>query len=67
MIYKKEGVTGLWRGTSLALFGVSNGAIQFMAYEEMKQWGFSRKRRQFEKEGRIMTPEDDKLVSASIN
>ena len=64
-ILRTEGVAGLWRGTSLALFGVSNGAIQFMAYEEMKRWGFERKRKQFAKTGRIMTPEDDKLVSSS--
>jgi solute carrier family 25 folate transporter 32 len=57
-------VAGLWRGTSLALFGVSSGAIQFMAYEEMKQWAFDRKRKQFAKKGQIMTPEDDKLVSS---
>jgi solute carrier family 25 folate transporter 32 len=56
-------MSGLWRGTSLALFGVSNGAIQFMAYEEMKRWGFERKRNQFAKKGRTMSPEDDKLVS----
>jgi len=56
-------VAGLWRGTSLALFGVSNGAIQFMAYEEMKRWGFERKKEQFATKGQKMTPEDDKLVS----
>jgi len=64
-IYKTEGVPGLWRGTSLALFGVSNGAIQFMAYEKMKEWGFKQKRRRFEKEGRIMTTQDDKLSNTS--
>lgn len=62
-IVKTEGVRGLWRGTTLALFGVSNGAIQFMAYEEMKKWGFDRKKRQFAKAGREFTPTDDKLVS----
>ena len=62
-ITRTEGLAGLWRGSSLALFGVSNGAIQFMAYEEMKRWGFERKKRQFEKAGLIMTPGDDKLVS----
>lgn len=34
-----------------------------MAYEEMKRWGFARKRSQFAKAGRSWTPEDDKLVS----
>lgn len=62
-ISRTEGLAGLWRGSTLALFGVSNGAIQFMAYEEMKRWGFERKKRQFEKVGRVMTPGDDKLVS----
>ena len=61
-IYKSEGLKGLYRGTSLALFGVSNGAIQFMCYEELKRWGFERKRRQFEKAGREWTTNDDKLV-----
>ncbi len=65
-IYRNEGLSGLYRGTSLALFGVSNGAIQFMAYEEMKRWGFERKRRQFAKDGREYTPQDDKLVSQNI-
>jgi len=49
----------------LALVGVSNGAVQFMAYEEMKRWGFEQKRKQFEKAGQAMGPEDDKLVSPS--
>lgn len=60
---RTDGIAGLFRGTSLALFGVSNGAIQFMAYEEMKRWGFERKKKQFQKAGRPWTPEEDKLVS----
>ncbi|RDX52956.1 mitochondrial FAD carrier protein [Polyporus arcularius HHB13444] len=64
-IYRNEGLSGLYRGTSLALFGVSNGAIQFMAYEEMKRWGFERKRRQFAKDGREYTPQDDKLSNTA--
>lgn len=37
-IYRTEGIRGLYKGAGLALFGVSNGAIQFMAYEELKKW-----------------------------
>ncbi|PWN19233.1 mitochondrial carrier, partial [Microstroma glucosiphilum] len=37
-IYTTEGVRGLWKGAGLALFGVSNGAIQFMAYEQLKRY-----------------------------
>lgn len=37
-IYKTEGIRGLYRGAGLALFGVSNGAIQFMAYEQLKRY-----------------------------
>lgn len=63
-IYRAEGLHGLYRGTSLALFGVSNGALQFMCYEELKRWGFARKRKQFAKAGKEYTHADDKLVSA---
>jgi solute carrier family 25 folate transporter 32 len=62
-IIRTEGVSGLWRGSTLALFGVSNGAIQFTAYEEMKRWGFEQKKIQFAKQGRVMSVGDDKLVS----
>lgn len=44
-VTRTEGFRGLYRGTSLALFGVSNGALQFMAYEEMKKWGFLQQRK----------------------
>lgn len=37
-IYCTEGLRGWYKGAGLALFGVSNGAIQFMAYEELKKW-----------------------------
>ncbi|KAF8883418.1 mitochondrial carrier domain-containing protein [Infundibulicybe gibba] len=60
-VVQTEGIPGLFRGTSLALFGVSNGAIQFVAYEKMKKWGFDRKKKQFEKAGMEWTPEVDKL------
>lgn len=43
-IGKTEGIPGLWKGTTLALIGISNGAIQFMTYEHLKRWGKDRKR-----------------------
>ena len=36
--WQTEGIVGLYRGVGLAIIGVSNGAIQFMAYEQLKQW-----------------------------
>ncbi|CAK9833934.1 Mitochondrial folate transporter/carrier [Anthophora retusa] len=37
-IYKTEGWRGFYRGFVPGIFGVSHGAIQFMVYEELKNW-----------------------------
>jgi solute carrier family 25 folate transporter 32 len=60
-IYQTEGFRGLFRGTTLALVGVSNGAVQFVVYEKMKQWGFDRKRKRFERAGIPWTADVDRL------
>ncbi|KAL9093331.1 MAG: hypothetical protein Q9165_004072 [Trypethelium subeluteriae] len=42
-IWSREGIPGFYRGLIPSLFGVSHGAIQFMAYEELKNhWAKSR-------------------------
>ncbi|CAG2106901.1 unnamed protein product [Medioppia subpectinata] len=37
-IYRREGVVGLYRGYLPGILNVSHGALQFMAYEELKRF-----------------------------
>ena len=64
-IYRQEGLRGLYKGSLLALVGVSNGSIQFAAYEEIKRRRTDMKRRRFDKLGRRWRTEDEKLVGNS--
>lgn len=65
-VAKHEGVRGLYKGTILALFGVTNGALQFMAYEEMKKLGFARQKRKAALAGEPYDETSAKLVSVHL-
>jgi solute carrier family 25 folate transporter 32 len=44
VIFKHEGIKGFWRGLVPSLFGISHGAVQFAAYEQLK----NRRKRQID-------------------
>ena len=54
--YRYEGIRGLYKGFVPGVFGVSHGALQFMAYEEMKN----------SYNGYRSLPIDTKLVKAKL-
>lgn len=62
-IYRAEGTRGLYKGSLLALVGVSNGSIQFATYEEIKRRRTDIKRKLFASQGKEWKVEDEKLVS----
>jgi hypothetical protein len=63
-IYRAEGTRGLYKGSLLALVGVSNGSIQFATYEAIKRRRTDIKRKLFASQGKEWKVEDEKLVSA---
>ena len=61
-IYHEEGLRGWWKGTSMALVGVSSGALQFMFYEEMKKRAFAFQKARKERGGAPWDQNKEKLV-----
>jgi len=65
-VYASEGIRGLYKGSLLALVGVTNGSIQFAAYEAIKRKRADVKRARVEREGETWGPQHDMLVSARL-
>lgn len=51
----------------MALVGVSSGAVQFMAYEQMKNFAFARKKRKTIASGKQWKEGEEKLVCRRSN
>ncbi|KIR27762.1 solute carrier family 25 (mitochondrial folate transporter), member 32 [Cryptococcus deuterogattii 99/473] len=62
-IYRTEGIRGLYKGSLLALVGVSNGSIQFATYEEIKRRRTDLKKRKYLRAGKEWKVEDEKLTN----
>lgn len=54
------------KGMTLALIGVSNGAIQFMTYEELKKWRVELRRKRLGGD-HVSEEEVKKLVSYHLS
>lgn len=65
-IYHDDGPRGWWKGTSLALFGVTNGALQFMFYEVMKKRAFEFQKAQKERDAAPWDRDKEKLVRGTL-
>ncbi|KAF7846373.1 hypothetical protein BT93_L4488 [Corymbia citriodora subsp. variegata] len=59
-IYRIEGWRGYFHGLIPALFGVTHGALYFVAYENMKKW----RRQQYGSENAELTNTDTTVISA---
>ncbi|OAL68854.1 mitochondrial folate carrier protein [Trichophyton violaceum] len=55
-IYRMEGFTGFYQGLIPAMFGVCHGALQFMAYEQLKR--YRTRMTQASSSDRLPTPTD---------
>lgn len=61
-VYRTEGIRGLYKGSLLALVGVTNGSIQFAAYEEIKRRRTDLKKKRIELSGGVWKQENEMLV-----